>query len=146
MMKCFIDTNVFLRVLIKEDEKSFRECYHLLELIQRKRISAFTSSLIFAEIDWVIESFYKLKREEAVKSLESISKLRGLKMLNGVNIALAIELYKRYNVKFIDALIASIPQIFQKRIAVVSYDRDFDKLQIKRLEPQDVLKRYRYRQ
>lgn len=139
-MSYFIDTNIFLRVLIKEDERSFRECSQFLNLVRQKKIEAFTSPLVFAEIDWVIESFYKFERQEAIKSLDSILKLKGLKITNGINISLTIEFYKRYNIKFIDALIASISKIAKREMTIVSYDEDFDKLKVKKLEPKQVLK------
>jgi predicted nucleic-acid-binding protein len=139
-MSYFIDANIFLRVLIKEDEKNYRDCFQLLSLVSERKIEAFTSSLVFAEIDWVIEGFYEFGKKEAIKSLESILKLKGLKITNTLRMSLALELYKNHNIKFIDALIASNPQIFQKKMIVVSYDKDFDKLKIKRLEPKEVLK------
>jgi len=53
---------------------------------------------------------------------------------------LAIEIYEKFPVKFIDALIVSNPKIFKKEITIISYDKDFDKLNVKRKEPKDVLK------
>lgn len=51
----------------------------------------------------------------------------------------AIDLYQKHNIKFVDALIASHPKMQNKEIVVVSYDKDFDKLGIKRQEPAEVL-------
>lgn len=139
-MSYFVDSNIFLRVLIKEDEKTFKECFLFLNLIRQNKIKAFTSPLVLAEIDWILERLYKLTKQEAIKKLESILRLKGLKIINKASIFLSIELYKRYNIKFIDALIASDPRIFRKEMIIISYDKDFDKLKIKRLEPKEVLR------
>ncbi len=50
----------------------------------------------------------------------------------------ALKIYAEKNVKFIDALIASIPQIQAKEWTVISYDRDFDKIGINRKEPMGI--------
>lgn len=134
-MDYFIDTNIFLRVFVKENEKTFKECYGFLKFVENKKIKACTSVLVLVEIDWVLESFYKFKKEKAIEALESISKLRGLKIVDETNFPLALELYKKYNIKFIDALIASSPKIISGETTVVSYDRDFEKLKVKRIGP-----------
>lgn len=90
------------------------------------------------EIDWVLESFYQFEKGKAVKSLESILKLKGLKFIDRPNPSLALELYRKYNIKFIDALIASYPPIFKKEAILISYDGDFDKMGIIRKEPGEI--------
>lgn len=139
-MEYFIDSNVFLRILVKEDERTFRECYQFLKLVDNRRLKAITSSLVLSEIDWVLEGFYKFKKREVIKCLESILKLKGLKIIDKIEAILAVELYKKYNIKFIDALISSNPQIYQKKVIVVSYDKDFDKIGVKRKEPKEIIK------
>lgn len=137
-MTYFIDSNIFLRTLIKEDEKTFKECYQFLNLIQSKKIKAFTSSLILAEISWVLGGFYKFKKLEVVNALQSIINLRGLKITDKMDPRAAIEIFQRFNIKFVDALIASTPKIFRKEMIIVSYDRDFDKLGVIRKKPRDI--------
>ncbi len=133
----FIDSNVFLRVLIKEDGKSFSDCYKLMSLIENKTISAVTSDLVLAEINWVLESYYKFAKAQVVSALEGIVSLKGLSIKSNSDSIQAIEFYKKHNVKFIDALIAS-DKIFNSNAIIVSYDRDFDKLGVKRIEPDEI--------
>lgn len=139
-MVYFVDSNIFIRVLVKETDKIFKECYRFLDLVRQSKIKAFTSSLVLAEIDWVLEGFYGFKKENVIEGLKSILKLRGLKIVDKINASLAIELYEKHNIKFIDALIASNPKIFKKKVTMVSYDKDFDKINVLRKEPKEVLK------
>lgn len=134
----FIDSNIFLRVLVKEEETSFRDCLKLLEKVQNKKIIALTSDLVLAEINWVLESYYKFSKEKVVAALEGIVNLKGLKIKNSTNISQALELYKENKVKFIDALIAS-DKIFVSSGIIISYDKDFDRLKIKRKEPRQIV-------
>lgn len=138
-MLYFIDTNIFLRVLVKENEEVFKDCQKFLNLISQNKIKAFTSTIIFSEIDWVLESFYKFPKEKVIGGLNSILKLKNLKIKDSFNPNLAIEIYEKFSVKFIDALIASNLRIFNKEAVIVSYDKDFDKIGVKRMEPSKII-------
>lgn len=137
-MVYFIDTNIFIRVLIKEDEKTYADCICFLKLVKNNDIEATTSSAVLAEIVWVLKSFYKFGKGELVKAMKSIVNIGGLKVIETVGANLAVEIFEKNNIKFIDALIASIKEIRNKEWTVVSYDKDFDKLGVLRKEPGEV--------
>lgn len=139
MVKYFIDTNIFLRVVAKEDEKTFEECFRLFEKIKRNKIEAVTSKIVLAEIAWTLSSFYKFSKEKVVEALESISKTGGLVIVNDGDTRLAIELYKNHSVKFADCVIASLEEIQTGKWIIISYDKDFDKLKVLRKEPKNIL-------
>lgn len=107
--------------------------------MNKGEIKAFTSNLILAEIVWTGLRFYKIKKEELIKVLKGILDFKNLKMVDDFNPRLAVEIYEKRPVKFIDALIASNPAIFQKEFIVISYDKDFDKIGIKRIEPKKII-------
>jgi len=130
----FIDSNIFLRVLIQEDVQSFQICSNILAQIEGKKINAVTSDLVFAEIVWVLTSYYKRPRSEIVESVELINNMP-MKTVNTFDRSIAIRLYDRYSVKYIDALIASIDPISKKKWTIISYDKDFDKLGVLWKEP-----------
>ncbi|OQX00623.1 hypothetical protein BWK69_01070 [Candidatus Parcubacteria bacterium A4] len=136
--KYFIDTNIFLCPIVKDDFQKVKECEDFFELINCGKIKAVTSSIVLAECIWTGMSFYKISKNEMVEVLRGALKLRGLKIVDNFNCALAVELYAGHSVKFIDALIASIPLIAGGEMIAVSYDKDFDKLKIKRKEPKNV--------
>ena len=132
----FIDTNIFLRALINDDKRKFNDVVEFLEGVKENRFKAHTSSLVLAEIVWTLLSFYKLKKEDVTKSVESIINLNGLTFVESQDSVQAMSLYKKHNVKYIDCLICSS---LQKEQVVVSYDTDFDKLGAIRLEPKNLL-------
>lgn len=137
----FVDTNIFLRVLIKEDEKTFEECFRFLKMIKEGKIRAFTSSLVLAEVNWVLGGFYKFPKTKVVNALKSILNLKGLKIVDKYNSRLAVSVYEKFSVKFIDALFVSNFLDYKKEIntIIVSYDKDFDKIGVKRKEPSEFL-------
>ena len=135
----FIDTNIFLRVLVQDDEKTFPECLKLLEKVRQNQIQAVTSVLVLAEINWTLLRFYKFPKERVVEGIRSISVLKNLTFIERFHVPSAIALYQMYSVKFIDALIVSSPLVVNREMKVISYDTDFDKLKVERVEPGELV-------
>lgn len=139
-MLYFIDSNIFLRVLAKDNESQFGYCVDFLKALKENKIDAYTSTVILTEVVFTLKSFYKFEKQEIIRAYKSIINLRGLKIHDLHDHLKAAELYRKYSIKFIDALIAADPQILDKKVTVVSYDRDFDKLNVIRKEPEEILK------
>jgi len=138
-MKYFIDTNIFLRVLIESDKKIYDECLQLLSAIKENKIDAITSDIVMGEIVWTLKAFYKTEKKDIVDALRYISNLSGLTFHNNSDNLLSIDLFSKHNVKYADCLIASLNLINMGECTIVSYDKDFDQLKVNRLEPKDIL-------
>lgn len=139
MRQYFIDSNIFLRVMAREDERSFRECFDFLQIVESGKISAVTSSIVIAEVVWTLGSFYKMSKVKIVEALERMKGSRFFKLIDNYDFDLAFGYFSRYNIKFVDALIASNSSIQFKKWILVSYDKDFDKLGVIRKEPSQIL-------
>ena len=137
--KYFLDTNVFLRPIVRDVPSQAADCLKLLEKISKGGLVAFTSSLVLAELNWTLLKFYDYSKSDIVEILSGLAVAKNLKIADRYNPVQASQLYTTYNVKFIDCLIASHPQISSQQMAVVSYDKDFDKLGVKRFEPSDLI-------
>ncbi len=135
-MLYFIDTNIFLRVLIKEDETQYARCYSVLKAIKENKIKARTSTVVLTEIVWTLNSYYKFPKKDITIAVRSILHLRGLDIKDYYNYPKALEWYEKYSIKFIDALIASHPEIQEKKMTIISYDRDYRKLPVLFLTPE----------
>lgn len=138
-MTYLIDTNIFLRTIIKEYPVNFSECSSFLQLIKRNKIEAVTAGVVLAEIVWTLGSHYKVPREEVWRRLNSIIGLHGLKIIDSYNYSAAADLFAVSSAKYVDCLLATIKEVTKGLWTLVSYDKDFDKLGIKRLEPRQVL-------
>ena len=138
-MVYLIDTNIFLRTLIKEEQSTFDQCYQLLQAVKTNQLTAVTAHLILAEIVWTLKSYYQLPKAQILRATRGIINLRGLKLVDHYQADMALKFYQDHSVKFIDTLIASIPEVSTKQWTVVSYDQDFDKLKMLRQEPNQVL-------
>lgn len=140
MKKYLLDTNIFLRILSGLDSEQKGECETLLREVERGKIKAYVPSLVLSEVVWTLSSYYKHSKKEIVIAVKSIINISNLKFIDGYNVFLGLDMYEKKSVKYIDALIASTPDIQSGKMIVVSYDKDFDKLKVKRLEPQNVNK------
>ena len=138
--RCFIDTNVFLRTLVREDPRVHEESLALMRAIRIGKVYAYTSPTVLAEVLWVLQSFYKLPKQETIDALYSIVRLRHLKIESHEQVPVALELYEHHSIKFIDALIASDGRILQGTLPLVSYDKEFNRVPgVVRYEPKELL-------
>lgn len=138
--KYFIDTNVFIRFFVTDNRNMSEDCIAFIEGVRDGHISAGTSSLVLAEIQWVLGGFYAFGKTDVVAALGSVAPFVS-PAFYAPQPLMAVALYEAHAVKFIDTLIASHPDIARGAVTVVSYDKDFDKLGVTRVEPRAALRR-----
>jgi predicted nucleic acid-binding protein len=125
MKKVFVDTNVFLRYFVPEDNNSFEKSKRLFEIIESGGIIPYTSCIVILEIIYVLMRSYKFSFKEISSKIPLILKLRNLIVLEKTNTKKALELYLKHNIKFGDCLIATqIP----KGVILCTYDEEFKKI------------------
>jgi predicted nucleic acid-binding protein len=133
----FIDANVFLRFLTRDDPVKAERVKTLLERAQRGEVSLCTSESVITELVFVLSSprLYKLRREEVRAVLSPIVGLKGLKLPSRKALLRALDLFAATSMNFVDAL--AVAQMEVGGISEIhSYDEHFDSLQgITRLEP-----------
>jgi len=135
MRKKFIDTNIFLRYLTKDDPSTYDKCREIFKKGIDGKIALATSGMVIAELIWTLLSYYRVPKANAIEKVSIIVTTESLHIPEKDIIAEALVLYSRKNVDYIDAYNA----VFMKYHGVdeiYSYDRDFDAIEgIKRVEP-----------
>ena len=63
-----------MRFLVADDGKAHQSCLELFRLIEEKKIKGVASSLVFAEIVWVLGSFYKFPRAKISEALATLAR------------------------------------------------------------------------
>lgn len=140
MPKLVLDTNVILRLLISDEKNQHltEQSALLIEKIIAGSFKAKVTSLVCAEIIWVLSSFYKIPKKKAIIYLERLLQTKNVKMEESTDVRKALELYKSYNIKFTDALILSA--VLENEI-LVSFDQELQKVaKTKVKSPGQVLK------
>ncbi|MFH0728138.1 MAG: PIN domain-containing protein [Pseudomonadota bacterium] len=131
----FVDTNIFLRFLVNDDPAKADACEAMFRSAIAGEETLFTSEMVIAEIVWVLESYYELKKCDIRKSVEKILNTRNLNCPNREIIINALSLYDEKNMDYIDAYNAFVLKLHEIS-ELYSYDKHFDRLtRVKRIEP-----------
>lgn len=135
MKKVFIDTNVFLRYLTKDDPSKYEKCREMFSKAMEGEITLFTSAMVIAELIWTLLSYYKVPKPDVVEKVSIIVSTGSLHILEKDLIADSLVLYARKNIDYIDAY-NSVLMRRQGLSEIYSYDEDFDRIEgIQRKEP-----------
>ncbi|MBI2465559.1 PIN domain-containing protein [Candidatus Shapirobacteria bacterium] len=127
-----IDSNVWIR--LAEGQVGVVE---FVKFVRDGSKQFYLPGIVVAEIEWVLRSVYKRETTQIIEFVDSIVGMNNLVVFSDININKSLDYFRKYNIKMIDAMIASI---MDGSDMIVSYDRDFDKLPgIKRVEPKDLL-------
>ena len=131
----FIDTNVLLRYLTRDDERMARASLDLLLSIESGQQSAIASPLVIFETVFTLQSFYRIDREQIRSLLAPIIALDGLQ-LDGKTVFLhALDIYVDVNVSFADSFNAAF-MMARGIDEVYTWDRGIDRIEgILRIEP-----------
>ncbi|TSC90031.1 MAG: PilT protein domain-containing protein [Microgenomates group bacterium Gr01-1014_5] len=95
----FIDTNLFLRFLLKDNLSQHKQAEKLLLRGAKEEVKLFTSVIVIFEVYWVLKSVYKKDRRELVKELRQILDLKFIQLDYRESLTLAVEHYSttRFN-------------------------------------------------
>ncbi len=123
----FVDTNVFLRFLSRDDEKKADRCKTLFEKALAGEIKLFTSELVIAELVWVLQSprTYNQEPERIRQLLLPLLTMNNLYFPNKNLYPHILKQFALGKVDYIDAYNGVLMQ--HKNVsAIYSYDTHFD--------------------
>ena len=127
-----LDANVILEVLYKR--RKWRESYKLLNRVKKGEITAFILHFTVHGIIAILG-----KPEVVSKFLSEITSWRGLRIIDlpVEEEIIASKLAEKTGLDIDDRLQYYYAK--KNRLAIISYDKDFDKVDIKRIEPKQLL-------
>lgn len=133
----FVDTNIFLRVLTKDDAERAEKCFALLKKAETKEIELVTTEAVITEIVYILSSkkWFGLTRERIHELLSPILRTKGLYIPKKNVYFRALDVYAQFNLDFEDCVI--VAQMEEQEIHnLYSYDAGIDAVTaIQRLEP-----------
>ena len=131
----FVDTNVFLRYLTKDNPSKYERCREIFKRALEGEITLSTSEMVIAELIWTLLSYYKVPKAEVIEKVSVILGTKNLLIPDKNVLADALVLYARKNIDFIDAYNAVFMK-YQGLREIYSYDEDFETIEdIERKEP-----------
>jgi uncharacterized protein len=133
----FLDANIILRYLTRDDTSKAERCYELFQKASKGEIQLFISESVIAEVVYVLSSpkLYHLPPDKAAAMLRPIIAVLTLKPAVKQLYLRALGLYAVHHIDFEDAL--SVAHMEQQGITeILSYDQHFDRIDgITRREP-----------
>ena len=130
-LTAFVDTNVLVRHLTGDPPDQAARATRYLQQADELLLP----DLILAEVAYVLESYYDVPRSQVAETLRSILAFRAIRVVDGMLLQRAVELYEVHRLDFADAyLVASAERTGIG--AVASFDRGIDRVgTVRREEP-----------
>ena len=72
METVIVDTNVFLRFLLKDNHSLYKQALSLLTLAKQGKAKLLVPGIVIFEISFVLGSVYKFTKEEILQKIESL--------------------------------------------------------------------------
>ena len=121
------DANIFLRWLLDDDHAKAEQVATLFKRAEEGKVEVRAADLTLAEV-----SFYELKPDAIADLLEPLLD-SPVQFENRDRLMVAMELFRAHKASFGDCYLAAFAR--EKGAERASYDRYFDKLAVKRVEP-----------
>jgi len=127
----FVDTNVFVEISSRNGEKAIK----CASLFKKNNLSLITTIVIISELEWVLRSFYKVKKAEIINYFRKILSIPNLEIPDRDVIETALDIFSTKPIDWVDCLSAGYCQKESIK-EIYTYDKHFNKLKfLTRLEP-----------
>ena len=135
MSRRFIDTNVLLRYLTRDNEEMAAAALALLEDIERGQQLTITSPMVIFETIITLQRHYRVAREQIRALLTPIINLDNLELDDKPIYLHALDIYVDVNVSFADAYNAAF-MMAHGSTEMYSWDRGINRIEgIRQVEP-----------
>jgi len=106
MTVVFMDTNPFVRYFTNDVPHLAQRVQALLEQAKQGKVKLITNEVIIAELVWVLESVYDLKKPDVYKLISSVINTPNFNVINRNIINEALAVYVNKNIDYVDAYTA----------------------------------------
>jgi len=133
-MTYYVDTNIFIRYLTEDVPQQTDLVEKRFQQAKQGQINLIVTEFTIAEVLYVLQSFYKMDKNQAVVKIQTIISTSWIDIKQKETVLEALLLYKTLNIDFVDLLNWTITK--KHKAKILSFDKDFDKLIPKlRFEP-----------
>ncbi|MFN7012181.1 MAG: PIN domain-containing protein [Allorhizobium sp.] len=128
-----IDTNVLLRIVVGDSPEQIRTVERLLDRL-REDDTIFVNVSVILAASWVLKRLYRFPRERILDFLQALLERREFEIADYEAVGNALDLCRRENVDFADALLAEM-----NRLAGCATTFTFDKRAATRVPGMELL-------
>lgn len=124
-----LDTNILVRLLIKDDKGQSKIVFNRFKKAENNNEILFISLLVVLELIWVLDSVYDCSREEVVNALEKLTMMPIIQFEKLEVIHELIKYGKNSLIDLSDLLICN-SSIASGCIKTITFDKDASKYQL----------------
>ena len=133
-MISLLDTNVIVRFLTADRSPKYKRLYSFFKSLENGEMKVELKLIVLFQVVFVLKSYYKVPKKHIAEGMIGLLKYRGITIKEKQVVRRTLELWRDKNIEIVDCyLIASLEGDSQNLL--YSYDRDFDKVAINRIEP-----------
>lgn len=126
MKNLILDTNIFVRLVVKDVSSQLEISRQLFKEIEKDKIRGWVSILVIDELIWVLENYYHIERSLYLAQILNLLALKSISIIE-VKKTIIIKILKRMettNIDFTDLYL--VETAGDKKI--VSFDKDLQKI------------------
>jgi predicted nucleic-acid-binding protein len=130
-LRAFVDTNVLVRHLTGDPPDQAAAATAFLQNAKH----LYLTDLVLAEVVYVLESFYKVKREIVAEFARAILAFPAVAVADGALLLRAVEVYEVERLDFAEAYLVACAEVSGVN-AIATFDRTVDRVgTVSRIEP-----------
>lgn len=118
-----LDANIIIRLLTNDTPAQAEAVVGLIRNVRPNELEL--PNIVLAEIAWVLQSYYSLKKPAIITSLRALGETKSIK-LNRELLGYIISIYQDNNISFIDAYLAARSKIENK--ILYTFDKQLKKI------------------
>lgn len=137
MNRLWVDTNVLIRLIIKDDFSKLETLKNLIKKVEDGELTFVIPTIAIAECCWLLKSFYHLEKQQISEYIIDILESENVETEENIVIE-ALRIFSDKNVDFADALISLKTK---NSFPLLTWDKkDFKKLNCEYYQPEDIVK------
>jgi len=117
-----VDTNVLVRLLVADDHGQHREALKRLTALREKGEQVFVSSVVLAELSWVLDAAYGLGRARIAEALGLVLETEPFEVEDRHAVKKALEDYAAGPSSFSDYLVVALAAD-RNQLPVLTFDK-----------------------
>lgn len=133
-MISLLDTNIILRFLTADKNIKYQNLHSFFNSIETGKIHVELKLIVLFQVMFVLKSFYKVPKEKIADGLSTLISYKGLRIKEKKIVLRSLDLWRTKSLEIVDCYLISCIERDKQNI-LYSYDRDFDKFNINRIEP-----------
>lgn len=137
MNRLWVDTNVLIRLIVKDDFSKLETLKNLIKKVEDGELTFVIPTIAIAECCWLLKSFYLLEKQQISEYIIDILESENVETEENIVIE-ALRIFSDKNVDFADALISLKTK---NSFPLLTWDKkDFKKLNCEYYQPEDIVK------